>query len=102
MDKREWFKITVILFHVLVLFLLFVSVSLSLDELFNYNTTIDLFGESLNFSTVKLFSLFSICLGAISCSIITVKWLKNKQLVYYLKTILLTKSILIIISILII
>lgn len=79
-------KIALIIFHIITLLLLFVSTSLILDQILTHS-------EALNIIIIT--TLISIVLASISWLIIITNWIRNSTLEFYLKSILITKSILI-------
>ena len=96
MRTQEIKKISLIIFHVIALMFLFVSVSLLLDDIFKNGLHQTNEVDSFAINIPALLSLFTIFIGFISWLIIIVKWIRNFKLEFYLKSIFITKTILII------
>jgi hypothetical protein len=96
MTTQEIKKISLIIFHLIALMLLFVSTSLLLDDIFknglNQTNEVDSFAINIP----ALLSLFTVFIGFISWLIIIIKWIRNSKLEFYLKSIFIAKTILII------
>jgi hypothetical protein len=96
MTTQEIKKISLIIFHVIALMLLFVSTTLLLDDIFKNGLDQTNEIDSFAINIPALLSLFTIFIGFISWLIILVKWIRNSKLEFYLKSIFITKTILII------
>ncbi|MEM0517352.1 hypothetical protein [Aequorivita flava] len=92
MKTAEVNKIALIIFHVIALMLLFTSVSLLLDKTFTQGSNAKIIKGTFEF---KL-SIITIFIAATSWFILVKKWIQERGLAYYLKSILFTKTILII------
>lgn len=90
MTSSELKKITLIIFHCISLMLLFLSISLILDQIFTRNINLTPF--KLSFEIVL--ALITIFIASISWLVIITEWLQKSTLEYYLKSILLAESIL--------
>ncbi len=89
-------KIAFIIFHIVVLICLFVSFSLLLDDIFTQDSNPNPYVNSFDLSFARIMSPFATGLGLISWLIIVTNWIKNGGLDFYLKSIFLTTSLLII------
>jgi hypothetical protein len=96
MRTQEIKKISLIIFHVIALMFLFASTSLLLDDIFKNGLYQTNEVDSFAINIPALLSLFTIFIGFISWLIIIVKWIRNSKLEFYLKSIFITKTILII------
>lgn len=96
MRTQEIKKISLIIFHVIALMFLFASTSLLLDDIFKNGLYQTNEVDSFAINIPALLSLFTIFIGFISWLIIIVNWIRNSKLEFYLKSIFITKTILII------
>lgn len=96
MTSQEFKNISLIVFHVLTLMLLFISTSLLLDNIFKNGMHQTNEVDSFAINIPALISLFTIFIGFISWLIIVVKWIRKSKLEFYMKSIFMTKTILII------
>mgnify|MGYP003119241591 FL=1 len=96
MTTQEIKKILLIIFHVIALMFLFVSTSLLLDDIFKNGLYQTNEVDSFAINIPALLSLFTIFIGFISWLIIIVRWIRNSKLEFYMKSIFITKTILII------
>ncbi|MCG2419541.1 hypothetical protein K8089_10945 [Aequorivita sp. F47161] len=96
MRTAEVKKIALIIFHVITVMLLFTSVSLVLDKIFTQDST-DISTEPSFENTFELvFTIATIFLAAASWYILVKKWIHDRKLAYYLKSLLFTNTIIII------
>ena len=86
---------TLIIFRVISLMLLFVSVSLLLDQVFSQSANSNNNQHSLELSLENVLALITIVVASISWLIIIVKWIRNSHLELYLISIFIAKSVLI-------
>jgi len=95
MTNSEKKKIGLILFHVFALMILFVSLSLVLEEIFicdeNSSDILNCFEPNSNY----ILAIISILIGSISWIINLMKWIKKRKLEFYLKSIFLAQTLLI-------
>ena len=96
MTNSEKKKIALIIFHVIVLLFLFVSITFLLDDIFSQNENPNDYIDSFYVSTPRIIAPFAVLLGSISWLIILIKWIRNSRLEFYMKSIFLTKTIIII------
>ncbi len=95
MTITEKKKIALIIFHVIILLFLFVSITLLLDDIFSQSINQSDYIDSFHISKPRLIAPFAVLFGLISWLILLVKWIRNKRMEFYLKTIFLTKTFLI-------
>jgi hypothetical protein len=95
MTNSEGKKIALIIFHVIALLLLFVSVTLLLDDIFSQSVNPNDYIDSFDISYPRLLAPIAVFVGSVSWLIIILKWIRNNQLEFYLKSIFFAKSILI-------
>jgi len=95
MTNSEKKKIVLIIFHVIILLFLFVSITLLLDDIFTQSVSQDDYIDSFHISKPRIIAPFAILFGLISWLILLVKWIRNMRMEFYLKTIFLTKTFLI-------
>ena len=94
MTTSEGKKTALIIFHVVALMLLFISVSLVLDQIFTQGAN----GVNHNYFALNfeyILAIITILIASISWMIIIMKWIRNGHLDYYLKSIFIAKSLLI-------
>ncbi len=96
MTVQEIKKISLIIFHAIALMFLFVSTSLLLDDIFKNGLYQTNEVDSFAINIPALLSLFTIFIGFISWLIIIVRWIHNSKLEFYMKSIFITKTFLII------
>lgn len=95
MTSSEVRDFVLIIFHVISLFLLFVSVSLLLDQFFSQsvNSNNNQYSFELNFENIL--AIISFVIASTSWLIIIVKWIRNSRLELYLTSIFIAESVLI-------
>jgi hypothetical protein len=96
MTNSENKKIAILLFHVVALILLFISVSLKLNEIFSQGTITGNIANCFEPSFESKFAQITILIALISWILMLRKWIKSKKSEFYLKTIFFTKIFLII------
>ena len=99
MKKKEILKISLLLFHVFSLLLLFVSTTLLLNNILTNGNNQANEVESFAINIPALLSLLTIFIGIISWLIMVIKWIRKSRLEFYMKSILITKTVLIVGSI---
>jgi len=95
MNTLEGRKIALIMFHIIALLFLFISVSLILDQIFSQSLNEMDSQNYIEITIEYVFAIISIVIGFISWLMILMKWIKNGKIEFYLKTMFLSKSLII-------